>query len=531
MRRALAALIVFVTLACVHTWPLASNPAHLSRNDNADTVLNTWAIAWVAHELPRHPTRLFDANIFYPERRSLGYSEAMIVQGVLAMPVLAAGGSPVLAYNLVLLAGFALTGWAFWWLVRRWTGSEGAAYVAGSAAAFNAHVLVRLPHLQTQHPEFIALALFALDRLLTDARAKSAVVLAVAYALQALTSVYLLVFTTWLLMFAALGRAREWLTGDRRRTAWLLAGAGVLAAVLLAPYLGAYLEIRRTLGFERGVGDSQEYAASWVDYLATGGRLHYGLWSAPFVGRTISDNFPGVTAFALATLAFVWDGTPRDRRVRMCALAALGCIAVSLVPRTPIFPALYAVIPLFRAVRVISHIGQLVLLMVAVLAGFGTAGLLRRIQQADTRWAVAVAAVALVNIEALRAPLDYERFDQISAVYDVIAREPRAVVVELPFFEARQSFANARYMLNSTRHWKPLLNGYSGFRPPSYDVTYEAIRDFPEEAALRALRAQGVTHVVLHQSMLPEPTMASAARAYGLHLLAEEDGIVIYRLE
>src|SRR5258708_7558716 len=155
-RPSLAALAVFVLLACAHTWPLASNPAHLSRNDNGDTLLNTWPIAWVAHQLPRHPNHLFDANIFYHGRATLAYSEAMIVQGVMAMPVLGAGGSPVLAYNLVLLAGFVLTGWAFCLLLHRWTGSWAAGYVGGSLAAFNAHVFGRLPHLQTQHVEFVA---------------------------------------------------------------------------------------------------------------------------------------------------------------------------------------------------------------------------------------------------------------------------------------------------------------------------------------------------------------------------------------
>ena len=92
---------------------MATNPAHLSRTDNGDALLNMWTIGWVAHQLPRDPRHLFDANIFYPERLTLAYSEAMIVQGALALPVIAAGGSPVLAFNLVLLAGFALTGWAF----------------------------------------------------------------------------------------------------------------------------------------------------------------------------------------------------------------------------------------------------------------------------------------------------------------------------------------------------------------------------------------------------------------------------------
>src|SRR5262245_49629050 len=120
------ALAVFIGLACLHTWPLARDPAHLSRIDNGDAMLNMWAVAWVAHELPRHPLHVFDANIFHPDRLTLAYSEAMIVQGVLAIPVIAAGGSAVLAFNLILLSGFALTGWAFCLLLRRWTGSWGA---------------------------------------------------------------------------------------------------------------------------------------------------------------------------------------------------------------------------------------------------------------------------------------------------------------------------------------------------------------------------------------------------------------------
>lgn len=137
----MVALVVFALLACLHTWPLATNPAHLSRTDNGDALLNMWAVAWVAHQLPRNPLHLFDANIFHPERLTLAYSEAMIVQGVLSLPIGAAGGSPVLAFNLVLLAGFALTGWAFCLLIHRWTGSWAAGYTTGSLAAFNSHVL------------------------------------------------------------------------------------------------------------------------------------------------------------------------------------------------------------------------------------------------------------------------------------------------------------------------------------------------------------------------------------------------------
>ena len=61
-------------LAVAHTWPLATAPGRLSRNDNGDTVLNEWTLAWVAHQAWRDPLHLFYANIFYPERLTLAFS-------------------------------------------------------------------------------------------------------------------------------------------------------------------------------------------------------------------------------------------------------------------------------------------------------------------------------------------------------------------------------------------------------------------------------------------------------------------------
>src|SRR5262249_19277376 len=91
------ALFFFIALTVVETWPLASDPAHLSRNDNGDAVLNEWVLAWIAHTAPRDPLRLFDGNAFYPEHYTVAYAEAMIVQSAMAAPIQWLGGSPVLA--------------------------------------------------------------------------------------------------------------------------------------------------------------------------------------------------------------------------------------------------------------------------------------------------------------------------------------------------------------------------------------------------------------------------------------------------
>ncbi len=519
---------MFLLLAVIHTWPLAAAPNHWSRVDNGDGALNIWAVNWVGYHLPRAPWRLAHANIFFPERLTLAYSEMMWLQGAIAAPVVALGGSAVLAYNVSALAGFALTGFAFCLLVQRWTGSWSAGYVAGSLAAFNAHTMVRLTHLQALHTEFIPLMLFALDRLTIDRRFRDAWWLAIGFALQGLTSIYLLVFSTWLLLFAALSRVAEWVRGGLGSMAGRLAAAGALATTLLVPYLWPYQRLHETTGMGRGA--DEQSAAHWTNYLATGARLHYEWWSRPFAAEATSFAFPGIVAVVLVIMAWSFREHRQDPRFRMCALGGLGCLLMSTAPRWPFYPVIHEHFILFQAVRVVAHLGHLMLLMVAVMAGFGVAGIQRRFTRARAWPAVAVALVVLVNGEALRAPMGFTWFPGISPVYDELTKAPNAVVAEIPFPLPQQWFLNGLYMVNSTRHWRPLLNGYSGFRPKSYGESYDALNGFPSDASLIGLHSRGATHVVVHRQSLGSERFDAIAKVRSLRLVANDDDVWLYQL-
>lgn len=526
------ALSVFVTLAIVHTWPLAAAPAHWSRVDPGDGALNVWTVGWVAHTLTHHPTQLFDANIFYPEHLTLAYSEAMIVQGVVAAPVMLLGGSAVLAYNVSLLAGFALTGWAFCLLAHRWTGRWSAGYVAGSLAAFNAHSLAQITHMQFLHPEFIAVMLFALDRLMHTRRTRDAVMLGFGFALQGLTSVYMLVFAAWTMIFAVVARIREWWRDGGMPIVARLATSAAVAALVMAPYLFEYVRVHDRMGFVRTVGD--EEPANVSNYLATTARVHYSSWSQPFVAEATSNTFPGILALLLVILAWCDRRNTSDARFRMCMVVAAGCVLVSVAPLLPFYPTLHRLIPLFQAVRVLAHIGHIVLLMIALAAAYGVATLAESWPHRRSWSIVATVLVLLVNGEALRAPMGYVWFDGIPAIYDVLANDPKAVIAELPFPLPQQWFVNTPYMVNSTRHWRPMLNGYSGFRPNSYEISYEMIRALPSPQAVAALRQRGVTHLVVHQRALEAESGAARFQelvtAKGLDVMARDGDIVIVRL-
>ncbi len=139
-----------------------------------------------------------------------------------------------------------------------------------------------------------------------------------------------------------------------------------------------------------------------------------------------------------------------------------------------------------------------------------------------------------INAEVFRAPLPFRLFDGIPPVYDVLRTEPGAVVVEMPMYEPRAVFGGAMYMLNSTRHWKPLVNGYSGFLPDSYGQIWADLRRFPGVDALEAMHRRGITHVVVHEArfagMHGQAAFDEIRTIRSLQQIAHAGDIFIYRL-
>ena len=527
--RRLAQLALFFALATLHTWPLATDPAHLSRLDNDDTAFNTWVIAWVAHQLPRDPMHLFDAPIFYPEHDTLAYSEHMIVQSVLGAPLQWSGVSPVLVFNLLIWVGMALSGFAMCVVLERWTGSAAAGIVAGCLYAFNAHLLTRFAHLQAMHMEFLPGALYAFDRLLQRPAARVAAAFGGLFVLQALCSNYTMVLAATALLAALIVRPEPWRRDSARL--WLTLGVtAVVAALVLVPFLLPYERIRTEQHLSRSIDEVQFYSATWRDYLTTAGRLHLKLWAASFFGDRTS-LFPGIGGLLLAAGAIASGLAWRDTRARMAiAFGVLG-FALSFGPALPGYSWLHEHIPLLQGIRAAARWGYLLLIAVAILSGFAVAELRRR---CGDRWwwpALAFGLVGLVTIEAMRAPLALVRFDGIPAVEARLAREDVRAIVVLPLYSRGQLQRNARYLLDQTRHWRPMINGYSSFVPNSFHERAARLQAFPDVASVRELRSIGISHVVVERNALVQNLGRPEAEALlarlrvhpDLELVFEED--------
>lgn len=534
LRSLLIAATVFLLLTVLHTWPLTTDLAGLSRNDNNDTTLNEWAVSWVAHQIIRDPMHLFDANIFHPHRHTLAYSEPLILPGLVGAPLRWLGSSPVLTYNLLLLLGFVTTGLAMYVVVATWTNDKMAALLSGSLLAFNAHTLTRLPHLQAIFAVGLPLALWAFDRLVQRGQTRHAVWLALSVLMCALTSGHLAVFTFFALSAALVARPEVWWRFQNRTVLLKLAIAAAVTLVVTLLILWPYQLLHSQEDFQRPLDGL--IAATPMTYLSTAANMHYNWWSNQ-IFRVVTEEtlFPGFTAIVLSVAAFALSPRAISTAGRM--LLAIGTVGfvMSLGMSTPVYAWFYELVPPVAGIRVAARFGFLTILAVAGLAGLGLAKLRHHW---PSRWMtiVSIGALAVASIEALHAPMPYIPYKGIPAIYQPIAADPEpGAVLDLPFYDGLSAHRNAPYMLATTTHWKPLVNGYSGHKPANFDQTVRRMNNFPASETIEALRALGVRYVVVHVNDYRSKDrvrklITDAARNSSIRLVAATDEHRLYRI-
>jgi len=218
--------------------------------------------------------------------------------------------------------------------------------------------------------------------------------------------------------------------------------------------------------------------------------------------------------------------------IMLLAIAVTGLV-LSLGTRTPVYGWIYHVFPPMQGLRAAARFGNLFLLGMSALAGLGLAALRTRRSPSPRMTALAIVVIAAANLEALRAPFEYRRFEGIPRLYTLLSAEPRAVLAEVPFYRPQDVFENAEYVLNSTAHWRPLMNGYSGYVPASYVEHARTFWYFPQTPAIEAMRRAGVTHVMVHPARFsrPDAVVAEIAARPELELMAiGPRGLRLYRL-
>jgi hypothetical protein len=295
-------LLLFLALALLLTYPLLLNLGHGVR-DAGDPLLNSWILAWDVRKIVHLDWKdFFDANIFYPYKKTLAYSEFLFTQSLFALPVLLISGNPILAHNVVLLLAFITSGFGMYLLAWHLTKSTAAGIIAGMIYAFSPFMFAHLSQLQVLSAGGIPLAFLFLLRFFSTDSYRDLFLFTLFYILQVLANGY---YALYLTLFAALVIIYRGIVqrkySDKRF--WLKLGTLILAAIIVTgPFFYQYLRVRQEMGFTRQGGHS----AKLVNFLASPpiNRL-YGN-TAKFALSPEGKLFPGAIALLMALVGLVF---------------------------------------------------------------------------------------------------------------------------------------------------------------------------------------------------------------------------------
>ncbi len=576
-------LLFFAVVTLFQLWPLPLDPGR-SLYEPIDSLLNTWTMTRVQQNLLARPGNLFKGNIFFPSTRTLRFSELLLPQSLLGLPVYYLTGNPVLAYNLLLFLGYFLNALAMFLLVRYLTQRNLPGIVAGLIFAFSTYQIQHITHLQMLSSWLAPLAFLFLHKFFENQKGRSAVWFVLFFVLQALACLYygLFFFTILILgmpLFFFLNRKvwRPALLG--RLTIPVLAGAVPLALFSL-PYLSLFREydLRRelTAGADLIIylavfyqnaflGDRLSRLGSYEFYLCPGilalflaglflyqkrsllqatpllirrifgigifGSIGLAVIIALFEGYSLNlglfrlsgHNLSKPVYFALLgmffglVLASVFhvlknsDDSLEDRSAFIYLLLLFWALFLSFggfftfagqtSTTLPLpFKWLHEHIPGFRGIRVPSRYAVFVLFSTAVLAGFGIKVLWEEIKSRNIKVYLAIGIVFWLNLEYLSIPQQHMRLPskaELPPTYLWLKQQPgEFAIIELPFHAFIGDDAIDMYF--SLFHKKNIVNGYSGFIPPSVEYIRGVFQGFPSKTCLDILQTLKVKYIVLH---------------------------------
>jgi len=501
--RRLLPLAWYALLAVVVTWPLARDPFGRlgALHGPGDPYLNLWILGWDLDTISRAPLdvvtgRVFDAPIFHPARQTLAYSDHFLVVAVLVWPLYALTGSVVFACNAVLVLSLLASALAMHWFAREVTGSRWGALVAGTVWGFWPYHIAHLGHLQLQATYALPLVALALHRLVARPTWRAALALGAAGAFQAATSLYYGII-------GAAGAAVSLVTlivatGGRRTTKVLLrvVVAAVVGAVLVAPFVWPYVQVQRREGFARNLFEAARHAATPASYVgAPAANAVYGRTGLLVTDRGAEHElFPGATVIVLAAIGLV---VARKRGSGPLAAAAAATLVAGFVLSLGpdgirwLYATLHAYVFGFQAIRAPARFAVLVTFALATLAAIGARELTERPRGA---W-IGMALLALLAIEYVPGPLAWTPAPPLTSQVSawLATQQTPGAVVYLPM---GGDLENTPYMLEALGHRRPIVNGYSGQRPPFFGGAVAALSTFPSVDAVWMLHDLDVRYVV-----------------------------------
>ncbi|XZE54149.1 hypothetical protein SH139x_000098 [Planctomycetaceae bacterium SH139] len=529
-RANVVSLVMYILLAIVSTWPLASQLGSrlVVGTEIARTVplFNAWTLWWNVDRLNRGLENYWDAPIFFPATNTLALSEPQPLL-ILMAPVMWFGGSVFLAANLYLLISLLLNGMLGRWMLLV-AGMRPAVATGGGAAM----LLLPIAHWQIGVQQLVPIwgllwtwtALYQVT-LTIDSKQKVSwkllvgrgVSLGLAFSISMMLCAHhglflalLLVIAIPLLAAAMLSAPRLFAeeSAERKATLQIYRGGSMLgvSAVVVGLLCGSLVYHLRAMpadNVSRPESTIRQLSLPLGDYLAVYGRS-YAKWGSDWArdGWYLSPGWAKLGLAAIGLVGGLWIA-PRRRWTMVIGSVGTTALVLSLGARLNIFGwepwwLIAEYVPGFAQVRNVFRFAYFVQIGSVLLAaqaidlgldrltanrhafprlryrGLGTVGLaVCGLWATLDPWPPRIGLGVVTQATAQFAD-QHSWIDQLAEEHKIYRQQhpaQRVGALCLPMAagdHVGEFEITTDWMLLSSEHGVPLVNGYSGFFPEVY---------------------------------------------------------------
>jgi hypothetical protein len=477
------ALLAYALLALALISSTWVDPARSWIGSAKDPKLFIWYLGWIPHELARGHNPLFTDYLSYPDGVNLMWNTSMIFPALVLWPLTAAFG-PVVAYNVLITGGIALSAWLGFLAARRFIDQPLLCFAAGLIYGFSpALVAQALGHPHVVVAVFPPIALLLSHEILVRRDWHPVITGALAgatAALQLLTGEELLATT---LLIALIGVVLLALLHRGQVSAALphamrAAGAAVVAFAILAGYPLAF----QFFGPQRVYGDVQQpdiYVSDLPAFVAPSNLIH-------FTGNiTENDAYVGVPLAVLFAAGMVLGW--RRAWIRWTGLMTLVVAVLSLGPHLHVNGTVTPIWLPWAAVAQLPLMGSALpaRLMVIGFLGVGIVAAAAVLMRTGRPWRIGSGVALVAGLVTIAPSLPYPNATaSVPAFFEpgggVERLAPGSVLIVTPFSSKEstdamlwQAVANYRFRMPEGDAFTP--GPYLGPHPTFMQSVFDAL--------------------------------------------------------
>lgn len=509
--------------------------------DLGDPLLNLYILK---HNIDRILTlnfkNFFDANIFYPYKLTLAFSENLISSSISVLPVYLVSKNIVVSYNLFVIVNFVLSGFFMYLLCYRFTKSFFASLIAGTIFSLAPFKFPHSGHLHILTTMWIPLVFLFLHRFFEEKKYRFTLFSSLFFIVQSLGCAnYMVIIAPFILVmfmfyiFKSKHYIKKYFTG-------FLVFIAVSGAILIPVYYH-YLKVEELYEFKRSIRECIRYSPDIRAFLTAYPFTLTGKILTKFINPPFAwENALYMGIIPLLSIIFIcffiikknvilfklkkkvsdsrtlylphlekMKITPAGLSILYLVVLFLSLILltgplffkVKYLPN-PVYYLFYYLFPGFKGIRVPSRFFIMFLFSSAILISCFYSLYLKN------RTLIILEILILLEFIPYYIPVSKMPYKgSIPEVYRWLAqKKEKFAIMELPLEEARWwdiPYGQDKgffYTYFSAYHNKKLFNGYSGYIAPLYNRA----KALGLKKQIEIAKAINIKYLIIHKDIYRE---------------------------